>query len=215
MKVLAINASPRKKWNTAMMIDSALEGAISAGAEGRRIDLYDYNFKGCYSCFECKRTEGPNFGRCAAKDGITEILDEAVEADILLLGTPMYFNDVTGELRSFLERLYFPTLTYTKAHTLLYKKRKQVGWLFTSNAPGFFYPEYYKEVIAQSERLLGHSEYVDASETLQFTDYSIYAADMFDVPDRLQRRENVFPEDLKKAFELGVRLAENCKQESK
>ena len=51
MKVIAINGSPRKKWNTATLLEKALEGAETEGAETEIIHLYDLNFKGCKSCF--------------------------------------------------------------------------------------------------------------------------------------------------------------------
>ena len=54
MKVIAINASPRRKWNTATLLQSALEGAASQGAETELVHLYDLDFKGCTSCFACK-----------------------------------------------------------------------------------------------------------------------------------------------------------------
>ncbi len=210
MKVLAVNASPRKNWNTAMLLDSALEGAKSAGAVGARVDLYDLNYKGCNSCFGCKLLGGPSFGRCAMRDDLTDVLGEAIDSDVLLLGSPIYFNDVTGQMRSFLERLYFPNITYNKSREQLYPKRRQVGWFFTTNAPGGTYSKFFPDVCSSSERLLGHTEFVDSSETLQFTDYSLYAADMFDVPARRERREKVFPDDRRRAYDLGKKLAELC-----
>lgn len=54
MKVLAINGSPRKTWNTATVLTKALEGAASQGAQTELIHLYDLNYKGCISCFACK-----------------------------------------------------------------------------------------------------------------------------------------------------------------
>ncbi len=51
MKVIAINGSPRKRWNTATLLEKALEGAASQGAETELIHLYDIDFKGCTSCF--------------------------------------------------------------------------------------------------------------------------------------------------------------------
>lgn len=56
MKVIALNGSPRKKWNTATLLKHALDGAASKGAETELIHLYDYNYKGCISCFACKQT---------------------------------------------------------------------------------------------------------------------------------------------------------------
>jgi len=58
MKVMAINGSPRKEWNTATLLENALEGAASQGAETELVHLYDLNFKGCKSCFECKTRGG-------------------------------------------------------------------------------------------------------------------------------------------------------------
>ena len=54
MKVIAFNGSPRKNWNTAMLLEKALEGAKSEGAETELIHLYDLNYNGCISCFACK-----------------------------------------------------------------------------------------------------------------------------------------------------------------
>jgi multimeric flavodoxin WrbA len=51
MKVLAINGSPRKKWNTAMLLENALKGAASQGAETELVHFYDLTSTGCASCF--------------------------------------------------------------------------------------------------------------------------------------------------------------------
>jgi multimeric flavodoxin WrbA len=58
MKIMAINGSPRKEWNTATLLQKALEGAASQGATTELIDLYDLNYKGCISCFACKEKGG-------------------------------------------------------------------------------------------------------------------------------------------------------------
>lgn len=55
VKVLAINGSPRKNWNTDTLLQKALAGAKSVGAQTDAVHLYDLNFKGCTSCFACKR----------------------------------------------------------------------------------------------------------------------------------------------------------------
>ena len=61
MKVMAINGSPRKEWNTATLLEKALEGAASQGAETELIHLYDLSFKGCKSCFACKTRGGESY----------------------------------------------------------------------------------------------------------------------------------------------------------
>ncbi|HEX7468762.1 MAG TPA: flavodoxin family protein [Methanobacterium sp.] len=63
MKVIAVNGSPRKKFNTAKLLENALEGAVSEGAETELFNLYDLNYKGCKSCFACKIKGGRSYGR--------------------------------------------------------------------------------------------------------------------------------------------------------
>ena len=67
MKVLAVNGSPRKTWNTSTLLKNALDGAASQGAETELVHLYELGFKGCISCFACKTKGGKSFGRCAVR----------------------------------------------------------------------------------------------------------------------------------------------------
>ena len=60
MKVIAINGSPRKNGNTAALLEHAMNGCRSQGAQTKRIDLYHLNYKGCMSCFFCKRKDTPH-----------------------------------------------------------------------------------------------------------------------------------------------------------
>jgi multimeric flavodoxin WrbA len=207
MKVLALNASARKEWNSATMLRHAVEGAKSAGAQATLYHLYDLNYKGCTGCHSCKLRDGRYFGRCAMKDDLTPVLEQAIDADVLLMSSPIYFNDVTGMLRAFLERLWFPAITYEKDRKPVYPKRVNVGMIFTTNAPGSFYTSLYDGLKQTSQWIIGDTEYVDASETLQFTDYSKYAASMIDEEARKKRHAEVFPEDCRKAFDMGRRLA--------
>ena len=73
MKVIGINGSPRKTWHSAQLLDNALEGARAAGAETKRIDLFDLDFRGCISCFACKRLGGPSYTKCAQRDALTPV----------------------------------------------------------------------------------------------------------------------------------------------
>ena len=79
-KIYAVNGSPRKNGNTAQLLQKALDGAASAGAEVKLIQLADLNFSGCRSCFACKRLQNPAPG-CALKDDLSEILKELLQAD--------------------------------------------------------------------------------------------------------------------------------------
>jgi len=64
------------------------------------------------SCFACKLKGGESFGRCAVNDDLAPVLEEIKSTDAFILGSPIYFGDVTGKMRSFLERLLFPNPIY-------------------------------------------------------------------------------------------------------
>lgn len=67
MKIIAINGSPRKNRNTATLLNKALEGAASQGAETELIHLYDLNYKGCVSCFACKIKNGKSYANALSR----------------------------------------------------------------------------------------------------------------------------------------------------
>jgi len=83
MKVMAFNGSPRREWNTATLLEKALEGAASMGAETELVYLYDLDFKGCRSCFECKLKGGKSYGKCAVRDDLRPILNKVEHADVI------------------------------------------------------------------------------------------------------------------------------------
>ena len=122
MKVLAFNGSPRKNWNTDILLHHALEGAASEGAETELIHLYDLNYKGCISCFACKLKDGKSYGKCAMNDELTPVLEKLKDADAVILGSPIYLGNSTGEMRSFMERYIFPFLVYSANPRSLYPK---------------------------------------------------------------------------------------------
>jgi len=89
MKVIAFNGSPRKEWNTATLLKSALDGAASRGADVELVHLYDLDYKGCNSCFACKLKGGKSYGHCGMRDGLTPLLRKVEAADGVLLGSPV------------------------------------------------------------------------------------------------------------------------------
>lgn len=213
MKVIAINGSARKGWNTHTMLQNALDGAAAKGAETEMVNLYDLDYKGCIGCLGCKR-KGGNVGRCAIKDGLAPVFDSIHECDALILGSPIYIGEVTGEMRAFYERLTFQYISYDKERTLHFKKRIRTAFVFTTNCPESFYEQVgytakFKEYQNMLGMMFGECKTLSASETWQTEDYDKYHMSMFDVPDRRRRHEEVFPQDCKKAYELGEWLASN------
>ena len=208
MNVLAICGAADKNRNTATMLKSALDGALSVlGATGELVYLYDLAFRGCIGCHSCKLLDKSKFARCVMRDELTPVLQKAIAADVLLIGSPIYFSNVTGETRSFLERYLFPGMTYNKDRAPTYPKRTKIGWVFTMNAPGEFYTDFFAGLVGLTGRIIGESEHVIAYHTQQFEDYSKYAATMFDVEMVKRRHVEQFPRDCAAAFEMGRRLA--------
>ena len=212
MKVLAFNGSPRKKWNTATLLRHALDGAASKGAEIELLHLYDYNSKGCISCFACKLKGGKSYGRCAVNDDLKPILDKVHDADAIILGSPIYFGMPTGVIRSFIERLLFQYLVYDAHHSFLFKRSIPTGLIYTMNVDQSLLEDIgYDMTLMGTEmtfkRCFGASETLMVTDTYQFDDYSKYETSGLDEARKAQRKAEVFPEDCRKAFEMGVRFA--------
>jgi multimeric flavodoxin WrbA len=213
MKVIAVNGSPRKAWNTATMLEKALEGAASQGAETELIHLYDLDFKGCISCFACKKRGGKSYGRCSVKDDLTPVYAEITEADALILGSPIYFGEVSGALRSFMERLLFPYLVYAVPRKSLFPRAIRTGLITTMNATAEMaqnlgYDRLVGTIEGYMRMIFGHAESIMSYDTYQFKDYAKMVSDCFDGGQKKKRRAEVFPQDCQKAYALGVRFAE-------
>ncbi len=208
MKAIAINGSPRKNWNTEILLKEALRGAESVGAETKLIQLYDLNYTGCKSCFGCKR-KGMASCHCIVKDELSPILDEILEADAVFLGSPIYFGSVTGQMVSFLERLQFPLFTYDD-YKSIFDGKVNAAFFYTMNAPD----EYYKggmeaalKVNIGTLNFLGGEVLTYSScDTYQFDDYSKYHAAVFDEVHKRKVKDEQFPKDMQAAFEIGARL---------
>jgi len=216
MKVIAINGSPRKNWNTATLLEKTLEGAASEGAETELIHLYDLDFKGCISCFACKLIGGKSFGKCAVKDELTPVLERLEEADAVILGSPIYLGNSTGEMRSFMERYIFPYITYSIDIQTFYPRNIPVGFIYTMNiTEDLFELVGTNKLIEANEwvatKIFGYSESLCSTDTSQFDDYSKYSSSVFNPQEKANRRKEVFPQDCQKAFEIGARFVKRQK----
>ena len=200
--IIAVNAGPRKGWNTDLLIKSASEGAQAAGAEVEQIDLYSLEtFTGCRSCFSCKRE--PNFGKCIIADGLKDVLEKIRNADGLIIGSPNYLSDLTAEFRAFFERLIFQSLTYNREEPCCNTHFIPVVLIMTSNAPEGSYTELMNRYKGMFERFVGPCSTLTAGNTLQVKDYSIYNWTIFDPEAKFRSREEDFPGKLAAAYELG------------
>lgn len=213
MKVIGINGSPRKKWNTATLLERALEGAASQGAATELVHLYDLDYKGCISCFACKQVGSPQEGRCAVQDGASPYLGKIEEeADVLILGSPIYFRAMSGEMHSFLERLLFAPFVYAKPPRAIFPRRIRTGFIYTMNVTEETATQMgLSELFAVNETYLrmvfGHSETFCAYDTCQMADFSKVVMEYTDPARKLARRKEAFPGECDRAFEFGRCLA--------
>lgn len=104
MKVIAINGSPRKEGNTYTAIKRVCDGLEKEGISTEIINVGSTPFGGCRACGACGK-----LGKCAFgdKDGLNEIGAKMSEADGIILGSPVYYADINGNMKSFLDRVFY------------------------------------------------------------------------------------------------------------
>lgn len=214
MQIYAINGSPRQSDNTATILQNALDGAAEFSPEvlTETINLYDYEYKGCISCFECKRIGAPAYGKCAVKDEIQPVMQNVLAADAVIFGSPIYYGRTDGMMRRFLERLFFPCWSYDKDHASFAPKKLAAGFVYTMNVPKDVmlqqrYPEnlepahkFAAKIWACKPRIL----YVNY--TYQFNDYRKYKMELYHEADKAEYRKLHFPIDCQNARDLGAAL---------
>jgi len=103
IRVLAVNASPRKYGNTFKLLKVAVEAARREGAEVEVVHLYDYEIKPCIGCLSdiqdaCRYP-------CVFNDGGRELIEKVYRSEVLIVGTPVYWYGPTGHLKNFIDRI--------------------------------------------------------------------------------------------------------------
>ena len=100
MRVLIINSSPRRKGNISRLLDRAAQGAVSAGADCRVINLYEKDIRQCVACMVCRTKLS-----CPIPDDMSEIADAVTQADRIVIGAPCYWANMPGVLKTMFDRL--------------------------------------------------------------------------------------------------------------
>ncbi len=101
-RVVCLLGSPRKSGNSAQMAGALCASAASAGAQVTTFALNALAYRGCQGCLACKgKTEA-----CVLKDDLTPVLEAVRTCDVLVLATPVYFGEVTAQLKGFIDRCY-------------------------------------------------------------------------------------------------------------
>ena len=134
----------------------------------------------------------------------------------MIIGSPIYYSNLTGQCLSFINRLLFPVMHYqldptTNRPEKVLEKEKKCAIITTMNANEQFYNMKYEPIITSItsaiESILGSCESMAVYDTLQFNDYSKYYAGMFDENHKRKRHDQQFSIDLEKAYNLGRQIA--------
>lgn len=211
--VLAINGSPRRKGNTAELLNHALRGAADAGAAVEIVHLYALNFKGCISCFSCKRKDKEH-GICAMKDELSPVLERVKDVDAVLLGSPIYFMNITSGLTACIERLFFSNYLYSTEIPTVFPKKLPSAYIYTMNMTEEHVRQYQMKERLHNLELCATQFFrvpprtLWAYNTYQFKDYSQYESSIFSEPAKAAWREKHWPEQCQEAYDIGKSLAE-------
>ena len=101
MKVISIDGGPRKAGSTTTLVSHIMKGAQRKGAETEMIHLYDLEYTGCLGCSYCKSHDV-----CKQDDDMSIVYEKMRDADIILFATPVYFAQMTGQLKNCIDRLF-------------------------------------------------------------------------------------------------------------
>ncbi|ALT68879.1 NADPH-dependent FMN reductase [Methanobrevibacter millerae] len=187
----------------------AAKGAESVGAEVEYIDLYKLDLHGCMSCLICKKL-GKERCKCYWKADLSPLIERILDADNLIIGSPIYLSEPTSHYRALLERLIFCILSYDN-HSSYYKGKVNVALFYTMNAPKDYYETMMKQYLESSAQVFhmlnGEVEIYPVFNTLQVNDYSKYSMAAFDEKNKKLNHEKQFPIDLETAFKIGARLS--------
>ena len=212
MKFIGIQGSPRKEWNTATLLEKALDGVRDAGGEAERIDLYDLQYRGCVSCFSCKRKDGVH-GVCAQQDDLTAVLEKIRNCDGLIVASPMYYTDISAATAAFWERLLYSNSIYSNEIPTVFPKSIPVGLIYDMNMQKAAMEQFgiqknqmmRENSIAMTFRTRPRTLWV--CDTYQFDDYEKYESSMFPEPAKAAHKARQFPLDLEAAYQMGQALA--------
>ena len=102
MKIVSLLASPRSTSNSSAIANQFLKTAAELGAETRSFELNRLSYRGCQGCYACKTT----LDICVLKDDLTEVLAAVADADLVLMATPVYYGEITSQLKGFMDRTF-------------------------------------------------------------------------------------------------------------
>ena len=141
MKVIAFNGSPRKEGNTYQSLQAVIGELQKEGIETEVIQLGGKSIHGCTACYKCFNNKDKE---CSIKDDeVNDYIKKMIEADGIIIGSPVYFSNVTSEVKAFIDR----TGLVARANDNLFKRKagagvvavRRAGATFAFSAINFFF----------------------------------------------------------------------------
>jgi multimeric flavodoxin WrbA len=185
-RLIAFNGSPRREGNTALLLEEALRGARSEGAETRLVHLNELHLRSCQGCMACQA----NGGTCAVKDDTHPLLEEIRSSDGILLGSPVYMWQMSAQLKALVDRL-FCFLDVPGGYRQRLNPPKRALLFFAQKQPD---PDRFRPVFENLERCLDFLGFA--------AEGTLVAPDVL-TPGEVSSRRDL----LQKAFEAGAALA--------
>lgn len=205
MIVYAISGSPRKKWNCAQLMEEFSNGVkeVIPDAEVRTVYLYDYKYTGCRSCFGCKLKKGIPL-QCTVKDDIFELLKEVRNSDGIILASPIYYFDLSAQMRGFLERLLYPGAS---------PKNIPTAFIYAMNATEDVCDKLFGKHLDDIETFVESTFHVkpvriSSYDTYQRAPEELYRPSHMNMQAKKERHDTQFPLDLQAAHEEGRKFAQ-------
>lgn len=192
MKALVILGSPRVNMNTDTLLNEVIKGLQSKNVEVEKIMLGQLKIEPCIACDFCAKT-----GHCYKKDDMTDIYDKFDKADIIVIGSPMYFNSVTAITKAMIDRCQaFWSSKYKLKQSSIDRNRKRKGMYVG---------------VGGAKHKHAEKEFIGATIIMELFFKAINTEYMYNM--FVDNTDEVFvgdsKEDLQKAYEMGVKLAEN------
>jgi multimeric flavodoxin WrbA len=132
MKIIGFIASPRKEGNTAWVVNKILEGAKEQGAETQSWFCSDLDIKPCRGCLSC-HSKGDH--GCVINDDMQKLYDAIEHADALVLGSPVYMGQMSGQAKIFTDRLFAQITPRFSPHFKEKNAGKKLILVFTQGNP--------------------------------------------------------------------------------
>jgi len=174
MNMLAISGSPRLSGNTNYLVDVALSAAQEAGASTKKLVLSEMNIKPCLAHDKCR-----SFKRCFQNDDLCTVLDSYLEADGVILATPVYYWNMSAQMKMFIDRNYFVSVKG------MHPKAKTLGMIVVAESEGV------EDTLHTLTRFVDWTFRVPTANRFIVTGYATKAGDIKKKPDVVENARDM------------------------